>query len=205
MTSDEGLLRGVAAGDAAAFDVLLARHHEAVHAHLARMLRDGSLADDLAQEVFLRVWTRADQWQPGGSPRAWLLQIATRLALNAIRSARRRSRRFVSRAERAEDEDDPAQPGWLVDPGATPLELAMAAEGEELFRELLEALPPEKRQVVLLVCEQQMALDDAAVVLGVPVGTVKSRLHHARARLAREWRELMEEEEERNDTPPAPP
>jgi len=73
MDSDRELIRRIVAGDSAAFEALLDRHGETVRRHLARMVRDEVAAADLTQEVFLRVWTRADQQNASGALAAWLL------------------------------------------------------------------------------------------------------------------------------------
>ena len=93
MPTDPELMGQIAAGGPeaeAAFDMLFGRHSSFVAARLGRMVRHGGAADDLLQEVFLRLWTRAEQWDGRGSLRAWLGRIATNLALNHLRSVRRR-------------------------------------------------------------------------------------------------------------------
>ena len=86
MTPTDGeLIQRILAKDADAFSLLFDRYIGQVTDHLTRMLRDVGAADDVAQEVFLRVWNRADQWSGTGLFRAWLLRIATNLALNHLR------------------------------------------------------------------------------------------------------------------------
>lgn len=82
--SDEYLLGRICARDAAAFETLLARYQESVRGHLLRMVRDPNTAEDLTQEVFVRVWTRGEQWNGQGPFRVWLLRIATNIALNYL-------------------------------------------------------------------------------------------------------------------------
>src|SRR5918911_756040 len=88
--ADRELLERIARRDACAFEVLFERHRETVRRRLGAIVRDEAAAEDLSQEVFLRVWTRAEQWDGRGAARAWLLRVATHLALNHLRSVRRR-------------------------------------------------------------------------------------------------------------------
>ena len=82
-----------------------------------------------------------------------------------------------------------------ADPSATPEEMCLRCESLKVLRQLVEQLPHDKREVVSLVYDADMDIGAAAEALGVPAGTVKSRLHHARRRLLREWTEAMEWEE----------
>ena len=88
--SDQDLMRRVQERDAGAFETLFSRYREPLRRHRARTVRDDAAADDLAQELFLRVWTRAEQWDGRGAFKAWLFRIAANIALNHLRSVRRR-------------------------------------------------------------------------------------------------------------------
>ena len=86
--SDRQLMSRIQQRDAEAFEEFFARHRGRLLRHLIRTVREKSAADDLLQEVFLRVWTRAGQWDGRGAPLGWLYRIATNLALNHVRSVR---------------------------------------------------------------------------------------------------------------------
>jgi DNA-directed RNA polymerase specialized sigma24 family protein len=88
MPSDGDLVARICDQDARAFEDLLARYGNRIRRHLARIVRADAAAQDLAQEVFLRVWTHAGQWNGSGSFQAWLYRIATNLAFNHLRSVR---------------------------------------------------------------------------------------------------------------------
>jgi RNA polymerase sigma-70 factor, ECF subfamily len=83
--SDAELIQRIMKRDSEAFALLFDRYIGHVTDHLTRMLRDAGAADDVAQEVFLRVWNRADQWSGAGAFQGWLFRIATNLALNHLR------------------------------------------------------------------------------------------------------------------------
>jgi len=192
--SDEQMVAAVRQGDAAAFAGLMERYGDAVRRHLASVVRDGAAADDLTQEVFLRVWTRAEQWEGRGSFRAWLFRIATHLALNHLRAVRRRREdSLVPGPSDAYAEGEGTLPDRLIDALAPdPAAILEAREQAGRLRRLMEQLPLEKREVFRLVHEEELEIRQVADALGIPEGTVKSRLHHARRRLARAWEEDTE-------------
>jgi RNA polymerase sigma-70 factor (ECF subfamily) len=191
--ADAELLSRIRTRDEAAFDALLARHRTAVRGRILRIVRDPATADDLVQEVFVRVWTRADQFAGRGSVRGWLMRTATNLALNHLRSARRR-RQTPLEARPAEAEDEDLVPAWMIDASTPrPDETAEQDERLALLRQTVGELSREKRDVLRLVHEEDLRLREAAEALGIPEGTVKSRLHHATRDLARLWRRVSDE------------
>ena len=192
MRSDQQLLTAIQNGDVAAFDALVARFEASVRRRVVRIVRDHSVAEDVAQDVFLRVWMRAHQWSARGTVQAWLFQIATNLALNALRAGRRRRQRALDRGHDPDGEDQGiAAPGWMIDESALgPDEAAELAEQCELVRHLVGDLSAPMREVCRLVYEEQMTVRQAAEALGIPEGTVKSRLHYAVRRLARAWQDI---------------
>jgi RNA polymerase sigma-70 factor (ECF subfamily) len=135
---------------------------------------------------------RADQWSARGTVQAWLLQIATNLALNALRARRRRRQRVLDSGHDPDDEDQGiGAPGWMIDESALgPDEAAELAERCELLRHLVADLSDPMREVCRLVYEEQMTVRQAAEALSIPEGTVKSRLHYAVRRLARAWQDI---------------
>lgn len=174
-----------------AFETLFDRYEEMLRRHLARIVRDDAATQDLLQETFLRVWTRAEQWDGRGTFKAWLYRIATNLAFNHLRSVRRRREQPLSVPNEWDDEEEYAIPAWLIDALAPDPDAALeSGEQRERLRRLVERLPEEKREVFHLVHEMEMSMRDAADELGIPEGTVKSRLYYAKRRLAREWQDL---------------
>jgi RNA polymerase sigma-70 factor (ECF subfamily) len=191
---DRVLVERIRTHDAAAFEVFFAHHRQKVRRHLMRMLRHEETVEDLTQETFLRVWTRADQWDGRGECRAWLLRIATNLALNLLRAQRRRREVPLEVPPNLlTDDDEGMLPGWMIDavsPG--PEVLCEQSERFALLRRLVERLPEEKREVIHLVHEAEMGIHEVAEQLGIPEGTVKSRLYYAKKHLAREISEWEE-------------
>lgn len=133
------------------------------------LTRDPASADDLVQEALLRAYERAETFRPGHSLRSWLLSILHNLFIDAKRregSEQRRNARMVD-----------LDPGILVQGGQ---EQAVWL-GEVAAR--FDALPEEQRAVASLIIVQGVSYQEAAEAIGVPVGTVMSRLHRARAAL----------------------
>jgi RNA polymerase sigma-70 factor (ECF subfamily) len=193
--SDQDLIERVLERDGRALEALFERYGEMIRRHLARMASESAVAQDLLQETFLRVWTRAAQWDGRGSFKAWLYRIATNLALNHLRSVRRRKEQPLEIAgEWDSDADEYVAPAWAIDADTPePEDVLEMAERHARYRRLVDRLPDDKREVLRLVHEMEMSHQDAADELGIPEGTVKSRLYYAKRRLAQEWRELDEE------------
>ena len=200
--SDQTLIREIVKRDAAAFETLFARHSASVRQHVLSIVRTEGVAEDLVQEVFLRVWTRAEQWNGQGEFKGWLFRIATNLALNHLRTVRRRRQEPLEPPpDEFDDEDErPPDPDWMIDTSSHgPEVMVEQAERSQLLWQLVDGLSQEKREVLHLIYEKEMALREAAMELGIPEGTVKSRLHYSIRHLAREWKEMAsgwEEEEE---------
>jgi RNA polymerase sigma-70 factor (ECF subfamily) len=189
--TDQDLVAQVSQRQAPAFERLFNRYGDWVCAHLRRIVRDHGTADDLSQEVFLSLWNRAEQWNGQGPFRAWLLRIATNLALNHLRAVQRRREQPLEVPPDLAAEAESPVPAWMADASALgPDALFEAAERREQLRQLVEELPEDKREVFRLIHDAQLEIREVARQLGIPEGTVKSRLHHARRRIARQWQNL---------------
>lgn len=192
--TDEALIRAIIKRNSAAFEQLLARYRQVIHRHVEGMIRDQTQAEDLTQEVFWRVWTRADSWDGRGSLKAWLFRIATNQALNHLRAQRRRREEPLNMDSPASSVDDAyaaADSMWPADLSAQGPEawVALAEQHAEL-RRAIEKLPPGKADVVRLMYEQDLTPHEMAEVMGIPQGTVRSRLFHARRQLSGLWQDL---------------
>lgn len=195
MPSDQRLIEQVQNGDPHAFDALFVRYEQPVRVHLTKLVRDDVAVDDLLQEVFLRLWTHAHQYQGHGKLIGWLRRTATNIALNHLRSMRRRRTQSIEYESDSEDEDDgDLMPGWMIDPKSlSPDEAVQKAETHRRLWSLVDSLPDHQREVIRMVHEMELDIREIAETLGIPEGTVKSRLHYARSRLA----EALEQSEER--------
>jgi len=194
--SDHELIRSVQAQQAWAFDMLFDRYKSMIQRHIAHIVRDEAAAEDLLQEAFLRVWTRAEQWNGQGSFKGWLFRIATNLALNYLRTLRRHPEQPLDLPENRLEDEGVDTPAWMADSASLgPDAILELAEQNLRFRQILQDLPEDKREVLHLVHQMELSLREAADELGIPQGTVKSRLHYIRERLNRRWQEWQAEQE----------
>jgi len=172
---DDELLELYREGDADAFDTLFDRHRAAVYNFAHLMLGEADGAEDVMQEAFLAVARTARNYQPRGYFRAWLMRIVRNQCLNQIQ-ARRVRRRVV--AESGLDIIEPAS----REP--SPPERLARDERLALLRGLIAHLPELQREAIVLYAFEQMSYREIGEVLEVPLGTVKTLIHRARATLA---------------------
>jgi RNA polymerase sigma-70 factor (ECF subfamily) len=159
---DPAVIRAAQDGDRDAYAELVRSHYEPVHRYLARLLGDHALAEDVAQETFVRCYRALHRYQFEGRFTTWLIRVAHNAGIDAIR-ARTRHARLTLEAPRA---PQPSEPSTSVE-----LDAALAA------------LPPKLRDALLLVEVVGLRYREAALALSVPAGTVKSRVARAREQL----------------------
>lgn len=185
-TDEELLARFRQDHDAAAFESLLHRYEGELFSYLRRYVGNAEMAEDVFQATFLQIHLKKDQFEEGRRFRPWLYTIATNQAIDAQR--RNRRHRMVSLDHRTGGEDDV---GTLVEMLSGSDRTADEKMEDEEVREWVRAavgnLPETLRSALLLVYHQGMKYREAADVLGIPVGTVKSRLHAALLKLNETW------------------
>jgi RNA polymerase sigma-70 factor (ECF subfamily) len=175
---DDELLRLMIAGDAGAFEMLYERRQAGVYRFALRMSGSEALAEDVTQDVFIALMR--DGWQydsTRGSVAAYLYGMARNRVLRRLE----RDRNFVSMADEMDDEE--ATMGEKFITREDPLTELTRNEIIDSVRQAILALPTHYREVVVLCNLQEMSYDEAASVIGCAVGTVRSRLHRARAML----------------------
>ena len=172
------LVRQAASGDLEAFNQLVIKNQNMVYNHARALLGDADLAEDVAQETFIKAFQNIGTFR-GGSFRGWLLKIATNSAYDILRQAHRRPTQPLFPGD--ENGEEVESPAWLADPQAS---VQDKVEQNELFRSIyrsLDELPEVYHSVLTLIDVHDLHYTEAAHALKVPIGTVKSRL--ARARL----------------------
>ncbi|MFN5756661.1 MAG: RNA polymerase sigma factor [Planctomycetia bacterium] len=182
--TDEQLFREFRAhDDRSAFDAIMHRYDAELHEFLRRYLGNAESADDVFQATFLKIYVNRLRFEDGRSFRPWLYTVAKNQAIDSQR--RGQARRTVSLDQQFEPDDDSGSLGGLlsatVDSAA---DVAEQHESETRVREAIEGLSPPLKETLLLVYFHGMKYDQAAGVMKIPVGTVKSRLRSAILKLA---------------------
>jgi RNA polymerase sigma-70 factor, ECF subfamily len=173
--SDEESHRAALAGSGEAMAALYRRHGGLVYRFTLRMSGNAEVAEEITQEVFLALLTQIGRFDAGrGTLSTWLCGIA-----------RRQLWKYLERSNAGAlsdfDDEDAAEVQCTSD---GPAELLLRHEAVAAVRSGMDELPPALREVVILCALEEMSYEQAAQVLAVPVGTVRSRLHRAKARLA---------------------
>jgi RNA polymerase sigma-70 factor (ECF subfamily) len=174
---DRALFERLAAGDEAALELWVERYHRPLFAFLFRLTDDRALADDLAQEAFIRVLNY--RGVPPQHFRGWMFTIARNLAHDHFRSRAYRHEQPAGEMEADTAADD-----------VSPEQYAMMLDGQRQVVEALQALPPDQREVVILRFYHDLPLDEISEITGAPLGTVKSRLFHALKKLKAQLTEM---------------
>jgi RNA polymerase sigma-70 factor (ECF subfamily) len=186
--SDEDLLDRFRAGDRSVFGPLVRRYERELYGYLRRYLGDDDLAADVFQNTFLAVFTKSGQYEPGRPARPWLYAIATNQAIDALRRQGRHQALSLNQHRAAETNGEAhSLMDGLESTAAGPSDFAEGQELHERVRASVEQLPDFLRQVLVLAYYQGMKYREIADILGIPVGTVKSRLHAALVRLHEMW------------------
>jgi RNA polymerase sigma-70 factor (ECF subfamily) len=186
---DAELVRRSKQGDIGAFNQIVERYQARVFNLSARILGNRTTAEDAAQETFISAYRAMDKFR-GGSLQAWLLRIASNACYDILRSSKRRP-------EDSLDESLENPTFQVASGGVTPEQYTLDSElGGEIQRAILD-LPEDQRIILVLIDVQGGTYEEASEITGASLGTVKSRLSRARARVRdylREHRELLPEE-----------
>jgi len=168
-----------------AFEELVRRYEGELYNYLRSYLGDAEMAEDVFQQTFLQVHLKCDQFESGRKVRPWLYTVATNQAIDYRRRNRRHRLSSLSRAAENSDEAEARVLAELLGgPESGPADNAESAEQYDAVRRAVDALNASTRQVVVLVYFQGLKYGEAAQILSIPVGTVKSRLHAAMLKLA---------------------
>ena len=183
-TDEELLLEYRASGDSEAFEELVHRYEKELFGYLRRYLGNAEAAEDVFQQTFLQVHLKCEQFEPGRPVRPWLYTVATNQAIDFQR--RNRRHRMVSLDRQLGGNANRETGAWvemIESQELGPDEDAELHEMRNRVRCAVDSLPEQVRQVVMLVYFQGLKYREAADVLDIPVGTVKSRLHAAIGKL----------------------
>jgi RNA polymerase sigma-70 factor, ECF subfamily len=192
--SDVALMLGLRKGDRAAFVELLRRHQEPILNLSYRFLGDRDEAEDLTQDVFLRLYRARESYRPDAKFTTWLYRIASNACLNALRA--RKGRRSVSLDGfgRESNGTTPA-PMQLEDPKSeAPSETLLRDEMADRVRKIVNALPDTQRLAIVLNKYQDLSYEEVAEAMDLSVMAVKSLLFRARERIKERLAPYVREE-----------
>src|SRR5258708_3665196 len=170
--SDETLLQSIAAGDKHALRMLFARHNIRLYRFLLGFMKDESIAEELANEVFLDVWRKAAQYEGRSQVSTWLLAIARHKALSAL------CRRPIEQLDEGAAER-------IEDPTDNPEVTMQTLQRSEILLACLTQLPPAHREIIDLVYYHEKSIKEVAEIIRIPQNTVKTRMFYARQRLTK--------------------
>ena len=189
--TDEQLLTAYRkSGHRELFSELVRRYERELYSYLRRYLQDPEMAEDAFQGTFLQVHLKCDQYEPGRRVKPWLYTIATNQAIDARRRNKRHQAVSLDRSTGSTDSDPSGKlADLLVSEETGPANRVDQMERRDQVREAVADLPDSLQKVVHLVYYQGLKYREAADALGIPVGTVKSRLHAAVGKLGEAFRD----------------
>ncbi len=179
---DAALLAALKAGDFAAFTAIVDRHQRSLINFFHHLCWDRQTAEDCAQEVFLRVYSHLDTYEPQAKFTTFLFRIARNLWIDRVRSAAVHGRP-ASLDARADGGEGRSLGERVASTSPEPSEILAREEQQAALRRAIDQLPEEQKAVVILGEIEGMKYQDIGAILDVPVGTVKSRMHTAMERL----------------------
>ena len=186
--SDSELLQSMLAGDEAALAALYRRRQGGIYRFALQMSGSPALAEDVTQEVFLTLMGEDTSYDPARGPLNWFL---LGIARNLMRQRLGRERFYTSLEDHPEDQSGAGK----LQATDNPLDELSKNERIEVLRKAVLSLPPRYREVLVLCELQELSYAEAATVLDCAIGTVRSRLHRARALLIEKMRPAAEEGE----------
>jgi RNA polymerase sigma-70 factor (ECF subfamily) len=170
-SSDERLVECVAAGDKLAMEVLYTRHHVRVYRFVLRLVNDAATAEDVTSDVFLDVWRHAGRFEGRSQVSTWMLSIARYKAISELR-------------RRVDDRLDEEIVREIPDRAEGPDTILHKQDQRNVLRQCLMQLSPAHREVIDLVYYHGKPIAEVAEIIDAPLNTVKTRMFHARKRLA---------------------
>ena len=181
--ADEVLLQAYRAGDVRAFERLVARYEKPIWNFLRRFVADAATAEDLLQEVFLRVVKSADEWRGAAKFSTWLYTIARNLTVDQSRRAVHRNAASLDGPAHAGSESTATLHDRLPSPDRRADDLASDRETKRRIDEAVAGLPAEQREVFLMREVMEMPFAEIATAVGASEPTVKSRMRYALEKL----------------------
>ncbi|MBD3867108.1 MAG: sigma-70 family RNA polymerase sigma factor [Acidobacteria bacterium] len=191
--TDETLVHRCLNGNRSAFEKLVRRHQKGLVNHLYRLTGQPDTARDLAQEVFIKVYTSLGTFDPRYRFTTWMYRIASNCAIDHLRKRRPQTCSLTVQAAESDDRSQSDREFAGTEP--TPHQMLRCREIQERLEASVEALPSSYRQLILLRHQKHCRYDEIARITGLPIGTVKNRIFRAREILRSQLSDILEAED----------
>ncbi len=191
--TDEQLMAQFQTGDQHALETLIQRYEKELYNFLYKFLGKSSLAEDVFQETFLQIYISADKFQTNRRFRPWLFTIAANKARDTLRSQSRHPTIQLN----SHNDDIDYNDLWdnLLRDNTTADDILQQRQEKQIVRNIIDSMPCNLREILLMAYFQQLSYKEMAQGLGIPLGTVKSRLHSAVAAFSRAYKEQCKQYE----------
>ena len=193
--TDAELLDKFGAGDEAAFRELVTRYKNSLYTFLSNFLNSRELVEDVFQETFIQLFTSRESFDPTRPLRPWLFTIAANKAKDALRKQHRTAALPIGSLVDSEEMSFGDALNVLTSYETTPYEKIEENETATRVRHIIETMPENLREILILAYFNKFSYKQMSQILSIPIGTVKSRLHAAVGRFAKEWKALVESKE----------
>jgi RNA polymerase sigma-70 factor (ECF subfamily) len=186
--SDAELLARYGQGEEAAFREIVSRYKNSLYAFLKQFLNRQDLVEDVFQETFLQLFTSRESFDPSRPLRPWLFTIAANKAKDALRKSQRIAAIPIGTLSDSEEMSFDDVLNTLSSDSTMPYEELEQGETAARVAQIIANMPDNLREILILAYFNKFSYKQMASILSIPIGTVKSRLHTAVARFAREWK-----------------
>ena len=193
--SDAELFARYAAGEEAAFRLIVNRYKNGLYVFLKRFLNRQDLIDDVFQETFLQLFTSRESFDTSRPLRPWLFTIAANKAKDALRKRQRTAAIPIGTIADSEEMSFDDVLNTLTSDSTMPYEKLEKGETAARVRQVIANMPENLREILILAYFNKFSYKQMAQILSIPIGTVKSRLHTAVGRFAGEWKASAESKE----------
>ena len=186
--TDAELLVSFAAGDQAAFSTIVTRYKNGLYAFLQKFLNRQDLIEDVFQETFLQLFTSRESFDPARPLRPWLFTIAANKAKDALRKQQRTAAISISAIANSDEMSFDDALNTITSDNVVPYDNLERDEIAVLVRGVIADIPENLREILILAYFNKFSYKQMSQILSIPIGTVKSRLHTAVARFAKDWK-----------------
>ncbi len=189
--TDAELLASYAAGDETAFRIIVSRYKNGLYTFLKRFLNNSELIEDVFQETFLQLFTSIDSYDTSKPLGPWLFTIAANKAKDALRKQHRTAAISIGTMADQEESSFDEMLNTLTSDETIPYTDIEKNETASQVREVIDNMPENLKEILILAYFNKNSYKQMAQILSIPIGTVKSRLHTAVARFAKDWKALV--------------